>query len=228
MKTEVFPSGDAAAARAAELIARHARSAIAARGRFVLALSGGGTPARMFDALTDHDIAWPSVHVFQVDERVAPRGHAERNFSQLCSRLLNKVAIPFEHIHPMPVQDADLDEAATRYAAALAAIAGVPAVLDTIHLGIGSDGHTASLIPGDPVLEVLDRDVAITGPYQGRKRMTLTYPAINRARDIVWLVASESKANALARLRAADPSIPAGRIAQQQACLIADAAAAGG
>ena len=127
----------------------------------------------------------------------------------------------------MPVESADVESAAKAYAHTLETVAGKPPVLDLAHLGLGPDGHTASLIPGDPVLNVTDRDVAITGVYQGRRRMTLTYPVINRARKILWLVVDRDKAPAVQKLRAADPSVPAGRISQTQALLLADRAAAG-
>ena len=106
-------------------------------------------------------------------------------------------------------------------------IAGSPPVLDLVHLGLGPDGHTASLVPGDPVLKVADRDVAITGVYQGRQRMTLTYPMINRSRNILWVVTGAEKVPMLKRLRDADVSIPAGRIRQDPALILADRAAAG-
>ena len=115
----------------------------------------------------------------------------------------------------------------THYAQTLQEIAGSPPVLDLVHLGLGPDGHTASLVPGDPVLDVTDADVALTGVYQGRRRMTLTYPILNRARRILWLVTGSEKAGPLVRLRQGDPSIPAGRVRQDQALVLADRAAAG-
>jgi 6-phosphogluconolactonase len=121
----------------------------------------------------------------------------------------------------------DLDGAAKQYAATLAKIAGSPPVLDLVHLGLGPDGHTASLIPGDPVLEVDDVDIAVTGTYQGRRRMTLTYPIINRSRRILWLVTGDEKAGMLVRLRDGDASIPGGKISQEKAFVLADSGAAG-
>jgi 6-phosphogluconolactonase len=100
-------------------------------------------------------------------------------------------------------------------------------VLDLVHLGLGPDGHTASLVPGDPVLNVNDNDVAVTGIYQGRRRMTLTYPTINRSRQILWVVTGEEKVQALNRLLDGDQSIPAGRIRPEGARIIADRAAQG-
>jgi 6-phosphogluconolactonase len=126
----------------------------------------------------------------------------------------------------MPVEAPDLQAAVARYAASLQEIAGSPPVLDLVHLGLGPDGHTASLVPGDRVLEVTDADVALTGIYQGRRRMTLTYPMINRARRILWLVTGSEKVEMLGRLRKGDASIPAGRIRQDQAIVFADQAAA--
>ena len=113
-----------------------------------------------------------------------------------------------------------------RYALTLREIAGSPPVLDLVHLGLGPDGHTASLVPGDAVLDVTDADVALTGVYQGRRRMTLTYPILNRSRRILWLVTGSEKAGMLVRLRDGDLSIPAGRVRRDQALVLADRAAA--
>ena len=227
MNIEVFDSADLVAQKAAVMIASEARLAAASRGRFLMAVSGGHTPWVMLRALVNQDVPWPAVHVVQVDERVAPAGDPDRNLTHLRESLLDHAPLVPEQIHPMPVESPDLETAAAQYAATLRQIAGSPPVLDLVHLGLGPDGHTASLIPGDPVLNVTDADVAITGVYQGRRRMTLTYPVINRSRRILWLVSGKDKVDALRKLRAADPSVPAGRVRQAQALLLADKDAAG-
>jgi 6-phosphogluconolactonase len=165
---------------------------------------------------------WQVVHVVQVDERVAPDGDPDRNLTHLRESLLAHCPLRPEQIHAMPVESADLDAACRRYALALQQLVGTPPVVDLAHLGLGPDGHTASLVPGDPVLDVTDRDVALTGPYKGRRRMTLTYPMLNRSRRILWLVTGGEKAEMLSRLLAGDRSIPAGRIDQHQAVVLAD------
>jgi len=227
MRIEVLADADAVAKKAAALIAAQARDAVAARGRFVMAVSGGHTPWVMLRALAEQDVPWASVHMFQVDERVAPEGHADRNLTHLRESLLEHAPLPPQQIYAMPVEMKDLQSAAAKYAAELESIAGAPPVLDLIHLGLGPDGHTASLVPGDPVLNVADRDVAVTGVYQGRNRLTLTYPVINRARLILWLVTGGEKVPMYNRLQAADQLIPAGRVLQKNAVLLADSAAAG-
>jgi len=224
MKVEVFPDADAVARQAAALIATEARAAVAARGRFVLAVSGGHTPWAMLRALSREDVPWPNVYVTQVDERVAPAGDPDRNLTHIRESL--RAPLRPEQILAMPVEAPDLQAAVARYAESLQEIAGSPPVLDLVHLGLGPDGHTASLVPGDRVLEVTDADVALTGIYQGRRRMTLTYPMINRARRILWLVTGSEKVEMLGRLRKGDASIPAGRIRQDQAIVFADQAAA--
>lgn len=226
MKVEVLKDADSVAQAAAATIASDARAAIAARGRFAFAVSGGHTPWIMLRALAEEDIAWADVHVFQVDERVAPAGHPDRNFTHLRESLLQLAPLRPEQIHAMPVESLDLEAAATQYALALREVAGSPPVLDLVHLGLGPDGHTASLVPGDAVLDVTDRDVALSGVYQGRRRMTLTYPTINRARRVLWVVTGSEKVEMLRRLREGDVSIPAGRVNRVQALLLADEAAA--
>jgi 6-phosphogluconolactonase len=215
---EVLPDAAAAAQRCAEVIAARARAGVAERGAFTLALSGGSGPWQAFRLLADEDVPWEAVEIFQVDERVAPKGDDERNLTHLEESL---PPAGWARLHPMPVDAEDLEAAAVEYAALL------PERLDLVHLGLGPDGHTASLVPGDPVLDVRDRDVALTGTeYQGRRRMTLTYPMLDRSRELLWLVTGESKVEPLQLLLDGDPRIPAGRIRAERSLIIADRAAA--
>jgi 6-phosphogluconolactonase len=226
MEIEIFPDANAVALAAAKFIAVEARAAVAARGRFLMAVSGGQTPWIMLRALGGEAVPWAQVQVFQVDERIAPAGHTDRNLTRLRESLLAGAPLPPAQIHAMPVELPALEAAAAAYAGTLETWAGSPPILDLVHLGLGTDGHTASLVPGDPVNEVETADVGLTSVYQGRRRMTLTYPVINRARRILWLVTGAEKAGMLVRLRAGDASIPAGRVVQRQAHVLADAAAA--
>jgi 6-phosphogluconolactonase len=226
MNIEVLDTADSVAQRAAEFIAEEAIKMVAAQGRFVLAVSGGHTPWLMLRALETADVPWPAVHVVQVDERVASAGHPDRNLTHLRKSLLDHAPLRAEQIYDMPVESPDLEIAAVQYAATLRRIAGSPPVLDPVHLGLGPDGHAASLVPDDLVLNIKDVDVAMTGPYQGRRRMTLTYPIINRSRRVLWVVTGSEKAPMLKRLLAGDQSIPAGRICSERAVVIADQAAA--
>jgi 6-phosphogluconolactonase len=215
----VLPDADAAAERLATLIAMRARALVAASGRCTLALSGGSGPWQSFRLLADEDVPWESVEIFQVDERVAPMGDDDRNLTHLHQSL---PPAAWARVHPLPVDSSDLEAAAAQYAELL------PERLDVVHLGLGPDGHTASLVPGDAVLEVRDRDVALTATeYQGRRRMTLTYPVLDRSRELLWLVTGGSKQEPLQQLLAGDPSIPAGRVRAEQSLVVADGAAAG-
>lgn len=226
MRIELFEDADAVAGKAAAFIAGAARTAVAARGRFLLAVSGGHTPWAMMRALAAQDVPWAGLHVVQVDERVAPAGDTDRNLTHLKESLLAHAPIKPEQIHAMPVEAMDLGVAARLYADTLRQIAGIPPVLDLVHLGLGPDGHTASLVPKDAVLSVADADVALTGVYAGHRRMTLTYPMLDRSRAILWVVTGAEKADMLPRLKAGDSSIPAGRVSQRQAVVYADRAAA--
>lgn len=227
MNLEVLADAGAVARKAATFIAAEARASVAARGRFVMAVSGGQTPWAMLRVLANLDVPWDKVHIFQTDERVAPAGHPDRNLTHLRASLLEHAPPAADRIHPMPVEASDLEAAAAQYALMLQETAGAPPVLDLVHLGLGSDGHTASLVPGDPVLDVTDRDVTLTAIYQGRRRMTVTFPMLNRSRHILWLVTGNEKAGMLVRLRDGDPSIPAGRVRQDRATVLADRDAAG-
>lgn len=226
MKIQVYADADSVALVAAELIAKEARDAVATRGKFVMAVSGGKTPWIMLRDLAQEDVPWKGVHVVQVDERVAPEGDPDRNLTHLRDSLLEHAPLRPDQIHAMPVESTNVEAACVRYAQTLAKMAGSPSVLDLVHLGLGPDGHTASLVPGDPVLDVNDADVAPTGIYQGRRRMTLTYPIINRSRRVLWLATGAEKAGMLARLQEGDVSIPAGRVSRDRAVVLADTAAA--
>lgn len=219
-------SGADAAERAANHIAQRVEQALARQPTFCLALSGGSTPRRMLQVLAGLALEWPRVHVFQVDERVAPAGDGARNINMVEETLLADGALQRANLHPMPVETDDLAQAARDYQRELGGIAGVPAVLDLVHLGIGDDGHTASLVPGDAVLGVDDADVAVCQAYRGHHRLTLTYPALRRAREILWLATGADKAPMLARLMAGDADIPAGRVRAANARLFTDVAIA--
>jgi 6-phosphogluconolactonase len=226
MQFELLADADAVAARAAQLIAAAARDAVKARGRFVFAVSGGRTPWVMLRLLAREDVPWPDVHVVQVDERIAPANDPDRTLTHLHETLLANSPLAPDHLHAMPVEASDTTAASRGYAAMLRTLSGTPPVLDLVHLGLGADGHTASLVPEDPVLGVSDADVAVTGLYQGRRRMTLTYPIIDRARHILWVVTGADKVAALAQLRAGSRAIPAGRVCADSATILADRQAA--
>ena len=226
MNIDVYADADAVARAAAKLIANEARDAVATRGKFVMAVSGGKTPWIMLRDLAQEEVPWNNVHVVQVDERVAPERDPDRNLTHLRASLLEHAPLRPEQIYAMPVESGDLEAACVRYARILETIAGSPPVLDLVHLGLGPDGHTASLVPGDAVLTMKDADVALTGIYQNRRRMTLTYPIINRARHVLWLVTGSEKTEMLARLQAGNISIPASRISRDHAVVLADRAAA--
>lgn len=253
LSIEVAPAGRLAA-RGAELVAGTLRAAVAARGRATVAFSGGSTAGPLFQALAELSgavgatrealgppgdpaspadaVPWSALDVLQVDERVAPDGHPDRNLTTLRRRLLDHVPLPPEHLHPMSVDDADLEGAAARYATILHDVAGRPPTLDLVHLGLGADGHTASLVPGLPAL-ASDAGAAgppgpviVTPPYEGRRRMTLTLPVLSRARTVLWFVAGADKAPAVRRLVEGDRSIPAGNVEAPRSLLLLDPAAA--
>jgi 6-phosphogluconolactonase len=225
MRTEIFSTAGAAARGAAERLYDIAHAALIEQDRFGIAFSGGRSPAVMLAALGEYDLPWPRIDVFQVDERIAPAGSEQRNLTGLVANLAERVRLPAANLHAMPVEMPDPLAAAARYEAELRACCGTPSVIDVVHLGLGADGHIASLVPGDAVLDDTERDVAVSGLYQGTRRLTLTYPVINRARRIVYLVTGADKQDALARLLQGDTSIPAGRVRRDNALLIADQAA---
>jgi 6-phosphogluconolactonase len=226
LQLHVGEDAAAVAEQAAQWIARQVRQTVQRDSRCVLALSGGTTPQAMFAALADADVPWNAVHVVQVDERLAPLGDESRNLTHLQHDLLDRIPLPRKQVYRMPAEADDPVAAARRYTKTLEALAGSPPVFDIVHLGLGDDGHTASLVPGDPVLEVRDEEVAVTAFYKGRRRMTLTYPALDRARHRLWLVSGAGKSAMLARLLQGDITIPAGRVESQRSVVFADRAAA--
>ena len=226
------PTAAEAAIAAAGALAATLRGAVAARGIASVAFSGGSTPGPMFDALAAADLDWSAIQVFQVDERIVAAGDPDRNLTQLRSLLLEPAHVPTDNIHVLPV-DAYLAvdpsgraTALQRYCAVLATTCD--GILDVVHLGLGDDGHTASLVPRDPVLDIVGVGAAGTGPYNGHSRLTLTYDALNRARLVLWLVAGASKEAVLPRLLKGDDSIPAGRVRAADAVVFCDDAAASG
>jgi len=215
----------AAARRAADEIGYVCQEAVRARGRALIAVSGGQTPWVMLSELRRRELPWELIHVAQVDERCAPRGDPQRNLTRL-EHILLRHGPPAPRLWPMPVEEASLEQAGMAYQALLEAQFGAPLQFDLVQLGLGTDGHTASLVPGDAALSIADRDVAVTGPYQGLRRMTLTFPALSRARQRLWLVTGASKAPRLAQLLGGAGDIPALQVARDHTSVIADAACA--
>jgi len=212
---EVCADASDLASLGAAFVTRLASESVRLRGAFTMAVSGGHTPWAMFAELAAASFAWEATTIFQVDERVAPDGDHDRNLTHLRACL---EGLPVRVV-AMRVNDADVEMAAAHYATQL------PERFDLVHLGLGPDGHTASLVPGDAVLDVEDRLVAVTQPYQGHRRMTLTFPAIARADQLLWLVSGADKRAALQRLLDGDVSIPAARVTARASLVIADAAA---
>lgn len=226
MEISILEDPEAVAQRAADFVVEALREAVAARDVATLALSGGRTPSRMLERLTEASVPWPKVHLFQTDERIAPADASARNAHAIRRLLTDRIALPPQQIHWMPVEAEDAEAACRTYQATLRSVAGSPPTLDLVHLGLGEDGHTASLFPGDPAAGQRDHDVVTSLPHGGWHRMTLSAPVLENARRLLWLVCGAEKAQALAALRRGDPSIPAGRLPQQRAWLFADREAA--
>lgn len=231
MNVEVLADGEALAARAVEVILDASSRAIEERGRFVWAVSGGSTPRRMLELLRDRpELDWDRTHLFQVDERIAPDGSDDRNATMLRTALLTPEFLEDNApagVYFMPVTADDVEQAAADYASAMDVQTGSPAVFDLVQLGMGGDGHTASLIPDDPILDVIDVDVAITGEYQGRQRMSFTWPVLDRAKQLLWVIGGESKQEAVKTFLANEPGIPATLPTQARATVLLDEAAHG-
>jgi 6-phosphogluconolactonase len=223
MHLEVADDGAAAAALAAQQLERACHHAVKQRGRAVIAVSGGETPWPMLRAFAHAALPWSRVFVGQVDERCVPRGDERRNLTRIEQALVAAGPLPPSNLLAMPVDASDLEAAAHAYAVELERHAD--GVLDLVQLGLGADGHTASLVPRDPALDVDDRDVALAGPYQDTRRMTLTFRTLSAARERLWLVTGSEEAAALAQLWSGQGSAPATRVARERAWIVCDAAA---
>ena len=226
MRIQVLPTPEIAAERAADWLRTEIGRASAQRGRCLVALSGGRTPWRMLRDLRRLRVHWHDLQVFQVDERVVAENDERRNARQIAELLIAPAMLRAAQFHAMPVERSNLAEGAEEYGRLLSEHGGSPPVLDVVQLGLGADGHTASLVPGDRLLEAHDRDVAISVPYQGVARMTLTFRVLDAARHRLWLVTGADKAAALRKLWVGDASVPAGRVLREAAFVFADSAAA--
>jgi len=226
MRIQVLSTPETAAECAAAWLRTEIGRASAQRGRCLVALSGGRTPWRMLRELRRLHVHWHDLQVFQVDERVVPENDERRNARQIADLLVTPTALHAAQFHAMPVERSDLGAGAEEYGRLLTEHCGTPPVLDVVQLGVGADGHTASLVPSDRLLEARDRDVGVSVPYQGVTRMTLTFRVLDAARHRLWLVTGADKAAALRKLWAGDASMPAGRVARESALVFADAAAA--
>ena len=226
VEIKIFSSADEVAQLSARYIEELIQETLSKKDFFTMALSGGRTPWEMLKYLAKADLPWHHIHLFQVDERMAPDGHADRNLTQLFKAIEGSPLVTQLHIYPMPVTREDEQHAAKEYATTLQEITG-NGMLDLVHLGLGNDGHTASLVPGDSICLERNKDIAWTqAPYQGRFRMSMTYPLLNRSKKILWVVTGLEKSSMVQKLLSQDPSIPAGSIAQESALLIADQEAA--
>jgi len=226
MELVVLPDAEAVAQKAVQIIAELAQEKIRLTGKFLFAVSGGSTPWKVLRQLANTTLPWDAIELFQVDERIAPAGDTQRNLTQIMQNLLDHSALSLKQIHAMPVEQPDLESAAESYAQQLIKLCGNPPKLDLIHLGLGEDGHTASLLPDDPARNSQEL-VTITKEYQGLQRMTMTYPVINAAQQRLWIVTGANKQSMLERLYQGDDSIPAGLVERTNAIILADQNAAG-
>lgn len=225
MKIHIEADADVLALQAAAWIGGQARRTLDERGQFSIALSGGRGPHRLYEALAREKIEWQRVQLFQVDERAAPPDSPERNFRAIRALLVERVAIPAGQVHPMPVDTDDLEAAAGEYAATLERALGPERILDLVHLGLGEDGHTASLLPGDAASEP-GAPVIVSREHEGFRRLSLNYPVLSAARQRCWFVTGAGKSEVLPRAVDGDLAIPAGRIRREDSLVFADQAAA--
>jgi 6-phosphogluconolactonase len=226
MKLDVFPTPEAVAQKATTIIVKLAQERICSTGRFLFAMSGGTTPWKVLRQLADTTLMWEAIELFQVDERIAPAGDPQRNLTKINETLLNSISPRPVQVHAIPVEFASPKFVAEAYTQSLRERCGTPPILDLIHLGLGEDGHTASLLPDDPARKSL-APVTVSKQYQGLHRITMTYPTINAARQRLWIITGAHKRPMLERLYHGDSSIPAGLVERENSIILADKEAAG-
>jgi 6-phosphogluconolactonase len=204
---EILPNKQALIERSRLLMLEKIQTALQERGQCTLALSGGSTPKPLYEALAEQSLPWEKIHIFWGDERYVPSNHPDSNQLMARQAWLDRINIPVENIHPMPTGANDPSKDAQSYESELQQFFGVSAgefpALDIILLGMGDDGHTASLFPHTEALQVCDRMITV-GNKDGQPRITFTIPLINRASCIIFLVAGESKRPALAQIFSPD------------------------
>lgn len=228
MTRSVFEGPAELAAAAAAAFLRAGREAIAARGRFLAALSGGETPRAAHAAIAARagELDWTRVHLFWGDERCVAPDDPRSNYRMAGETLLSRVPIPEENVHRWKAER-EPGEAASLYEEDLASVAGAPPALDLIFLGVGPDGHTASLFPGSTALSITDRSCAANFvPSLGEWRLTLTYPALDAAREALFLLEGKEKREIVGKIEAGG-DYPASRVKAARTVWFMDKAAAG-
>ncbi len=221
---EVLPNLESLIERSLAITLDRISTAIAMRGWCAIALAGGSTPKPLYEAIAKQSLPWDKIHVFWGDERYVPPEHPDSNQLMARTAWLNRVPIPAANIHPIPTTESDPNLAASNYEQELLKFFQLPPgelpVFDIILLGIGDDGHTASLFPHTAALKVSDRAVTV-GDKDGQPRITFTYTLINQARNVMFLVAGASKRAALAQIFApvADAATYPSRLIQPQGTL---------
>jgi 6-phosphogluconolactonase len=211
-RVEILPDLQALVDRAYEEVILLLGDAIAKRGSATLVLAGGGTPKPLYEKLALSDLPWSKIHLFWGDERYVPEDHPDSNYRMAREALIDRITIPWENIHPMPTAASDPAADAALHAAHLSDFFQLSAgdllqipQLDVVLLGMGDDGHTASLFPGTAALQVCDALVTV-GEKSGQPRLTFTYPLLNQARTVLFMVAGENKQTALQQVFSPDGS----------------------
>jgi 6-phosphogluconolactonase len=211
---EIFPDPAALARHVAEWMTS---AALAAKGTFRVSLSGGSTPKTLYGLLASDEFRsrfpWQLVSWYWGDERFVPYDDPASNYRMTREAMLAKAPVPAENIHPIPT-DGTPQDAARRYERTLRQASGATArpLFDVTLLGLGIDGHTASLLPGDPVLEERERWVAVVSHGRPEIRITMTYPALDSSRRVAFLVTGREKAAILQTIRAGGSQVPAARV----------------